>query len=782
MARRPKPARSAHPDPAAASSAAAPPVRRGAHPTEVSLRLRQGPPIVLVLPEGFESLAMRWSYIARNRERWRLRGQDPAQGAGNPLSGWMGEAELARLAAQSVIEVHIEGDAADESYGWALRLFPWEYALSALTRGQRSGPLTVVRLLGPLRHQPPTVSLQRPAVLHSLPGGLDRWYDGAAEAELMFTSLGLPPGQGTRLVNPSLPALQAWWQRNSQPAPSLLHVAGVDNHQASSLLRLPLPPEGGRDGMVLASAASVGTGAGSSGVERVEVEPLARALAQGSPSPELVVFNFYNSAVRLAARTVALGARFAIGYHDVIDDGLAAQFCASLYRELQVGNGELLGAFERALAQLRAQPELMRGACIVLWSAVPLLQPVVRQPDASAAERAALAAARTPREVPAREQLSVTCKPLARVNYALLHNKLSMFQSLQVYRNQFEGDIRDIEVRVTLNTGEGSAPFVTALTLPADKTLEDLTPRVVVPLTSALIRSQSERVQSSVTVEVQVAQQRCYLETHRVGLCPVDEWQDGEQREWGLLPSFVLPRDPAVPQIIDAAQSLLCTLADDPAAGFDGYQSIDTQATDAEERYAAVDRQVQAIWHALVHRHPLSYINPPPSYGNSTQRVRTPSQVMGERRGTCIDLALLLASCLEYVDIYPVLFLLTGHAFVGYWRGDDCHAEFLAFKGLEPGFAGEPGGGERMAAGSAGTQQGAQVIDQGQHLEVRQRVHSGQIVPLEATWLCQRAGFAAAAEEGRRNLRLKREFQAMVDVRIARDRDVTPLPLLGAQP
>ncbi|MFY7857085.1 MAG: hypothetical protein ACOVQT_13160 [Rubrivivax sp.] len=742
---------------------------RSRQPTRVTLSLREGAPITLELPGQFEALAMRWSYIARNRERWHLRGDDPAQGTGNPLCGLIAPADVKRIAEQAAVEVHIDADPRSEPYGWALRLFPWEYALSALTRGQRRGPLTVVRLIGPLRHEPPTVSLARPAVLRSMPGGLDRWYDGAAESELMLTSMGLSAQAGDRLVNPTLATLQGWLQ-GGKPAPTLIHVAGVDNHQATALLRLPVAAESSRDGMALARG-----GGNGPGVELVDVESLAPWLTVGRPPPELVVFNFYNSAVRLASRTVALGARFAIGYYDVIDDGLAAQFCATLYRELQGGNGHVLEAFQAALLQLRAHPDVLRGACIVLWSAVPLLRPVA-QP--AAATRRAPGAERTRDKVEPRHKISVSCKPLPRVNYSLLHNKLSMFQTLQVYRNNVEGEIRDIEVRVTLNTGEASVPFVTSFSLPAGKALEDLTPRVVVPLTSALIRSQSERVQSSVTVEVLCEQQRSYLETHRVGLCPVDEWQDGEQREWGLLPSFVLPRDPAVPQIIDAAQALLCTLADDPAAGFDGYQSIDPGATDPELRYAAVDRQVQAIWHTLVHIHPLSYINPPPSYGVSTQRVRTPTQVIGERRGTCIDLTLLLASCLEYVDIYPVIFLLTGHAFVGYWRGDDLHTQFLAFKGLEPGFAGEPDS-ERMAAGSAGTLQGAQVIDQGQHLELLQRVQAGQIVPLEATWLCQRGGFAAAAEEGRRNLRLKSEFQAMVDVRIARDRDVTPLPLLG---
>ena len=50
---------------------------------------------------------------------------------------------------------------------------------------------------------------------------------------------------------------------------------------------------------------------------------------------------------------------------------------------------------------------------------------------------------------------------------------------------------------------------------------------------------------------------------------------------------------------------------------------------------------------------------------------------MASNSGTCIDLALLLASCLEYVDIYPVVVLLSGHAFAGYWRSESAHDAFV---------------------------------------------------------------------------------------------------------
>ena len=43
---------------------------------------------------------------------------------------------------------------------------------------------------------------------------------------------------------------------------------------------------------------------------------------------------------------------------------------------------------------------------------------------------------------------------------------------------------------------------------------------------------------------------------------------------------------------------------------------------------------------------------------------------------------LLIASCLENVDIYPVIFLLKDHAFPGYWRNEEARDDFMAAKSL----------------------------------------------------------------------------------------------------
>ena len=73
-------------------------------------------------------------------------------------------------------------------------------------------------------------------------------------------------------------------------------------------------------------------------------------------------------------------------------------------------------------------------------------------------------------------------------------------------------------------------------------------------------------------------------------LIPVDEWYDDTNNNpW--LPSFVLPRDPAVVDIIRSARRYLIGIEDDPSAGFDGYQAVDPKA---DVPTANVDAQVRA--------------------------------------------------------------------------------------------------------------------------------------------------------------------------------------------
>jgi hypothetical protein len=112
----------------------------------ITLRLPgRARPLSFTPGPGFASEAMRWSYVARNRDRWTA-GTDPGQSERGPLQAYLDAAQLKAIADARLVEVGIPSGAREADH-WPLRVFPWEYALSAATRGLRAGPLTVIRHL-----------------------------------------------------------------------------------------------------------------------------------------------------------------------------------------------------------------------------------------------------------------------------------------------------------------------------------------------------------------------------------------------------------------------------------------------------------------------------------------------------------------------------------------------------------------------------------------------------------------------------------------------------------
>jgi hypothetical protein len=611
--------------------------------------------------------------------------------------------------------------------------------------------------------------LGNPCFIESAPGRLNEQFDLVGERTLILTTLGVEQRDSVVLRDPTREQLR---KAIGDRAPGLVHLAGVDTHQAVDLLGLKTSDspddEDPRqlDGMVLRAE----TG---DDPEFVDAWKLATILTSAATKPELVSFNFYNSAARIASLTVALGARAAIGFQDTIDDNLAEQFFAALYHALALEGLSLLDAFTKGIVAVRRRPDGLQGACIVLWTRDSLLAPstpAIRRRSAPAGTTAPA------QSVSARDRLHVECLPLREINYSLLQNGRSPFQKLQVSRRRVTGPIRDIEVAVTLFVGQDSFPYVTAFDLEEDEVARSLAEQVVVPLTSALIRTEGERISSTLQVEVSCGKDTVLKDTWPVILTPVDEWTDTDaNRLW--LPCFVLPRDAAVARIIESAQRYLMAITDDPAAGFDGYQSVEEQAPTLKGRYGAVDLQVQAIWSALLYEYRLSYINPPPSYGDATQRLRMPSTILDNRRGTCIDLALLVCACLELVDIYPVIFLLEAHAFPGYWRSDVLHDNFRRATSIDVPL---PQRGRSVTrAGTSERNQSGYTVEREGYFEVRDLVGKGHLVPLETVWLTNYSGFQEAVDEGVRNTRSRRDFQAMVDIVLARARGVTPLPMVA---
>jgi hypothetical protein len=761
------------------------------------------------------------------RGRTFLRGRALSSGGkGKKLTDAEFDALLADLARSPIIEVSGDVDLAagrtPEIAAWAL--VPWEYLLASATgdlRASLGGPaLTVIRRIANADAKPPrsepvdTVLFVAPA-----PGALSTqgWIISfEAEEKLVHGSLN-PRKRFMVLDDPTTADLRS---AAADVRPDVVHFTGMDVHQMRRSLRRPGAGVRDRDGAVLADEGAQPTG--------VDARTLVEALGSDGRMPRIVSFNIYNSAAALAPAMVAAGALGAVGFQDEIDDRLAELFFGDFYLAWQQKGVTLAESFAYARSQMSRRWELMRGAGVTLWTRVPcdvagvegrardveslvagrerdstrllLAERSIWQREAAAKgeelarrdlERAARNATRRtgrgaattvsarspadPTAIESRPRPTFRLEPLKRLNYSMLHNGRSIFDAFSIGRVP-EGPPR-VDVEVVLNTGAEYFPF--RLSLDLVDSVHDLRDIVKLPLISSFWRTMQESTWTTLLVKATAPGPKegappelLFQQTYSVNLLPLDEWRDSdEDRIW--LPSFVLPRDEVVPKIIDSAQKYLLALTDDRDAGFGGYQNIDEQAEDPLE---GVDLQARAIWAALAHDYGLKYINPPPSFTESSQRLRRPRDILCGARGTCIDLALLYAACLEYIEIHPVLFLIDGHAFPGYWRDESAHEEFSAI-GFE-----RPDSPARAAATlrSSRCQPCPWGFGQAFYAEVRRHLDQDSIVPIETTMLTSSGSFYTAIDEGLANLRNRGEFNGMLDVWLARKAGVTPLPIPGA--
>lgn len=718
----------------------------------VTLRTDRGQSFSISLGVKLQRAAMGWSYTVRNRRRWvtqETARDQQAKRCAEDLET-LGIAPE-QLRGASLIEVSVPYLREEE--GWEARVFPWEYVLSAATRGLRTVPLTVVRHLR--RPAFPTARSGGSAVVvESAPGELRQSYSFESERRLVESNLGLTVHS---LLDPTRARLR---QAVKTQQPAVVHLSGIDVHQAARLMELPEAADR-QDGFLLS---------GESGApDVVSAVDLAALVNAAQEKPLLFACNAYYTAARISALAVAQGCQAAVGFQDEFDDGLAELFFATFYAAWHRLGHDAFGAFRLAWSDLRARQRELKGTGLVLWTASPVLG------AARAAARRAPAVSR-PRKTEsaeepaerragvARELLDVEIHPYPNLNYSLLHNNRDLFQTFRI-RKPKPGRLSGVDIEVILHAGNEAFPYRASIDLLEPVT--ELRERIRVPLTSTLGRSLRESVHTVIYVHVSWNNQTVYRNTERVTLLPPDEWKDDENRVW--LPSFVLPRDPAILEIVDRGARYLKALRDDSAAGFDGYQSIQASAADPSE---AVDLQVQALWAALSFEYGLGYINPPPTYSASSQRLRTPSEILRGHRGTCIDLALLLAACLEYVEIHPVIFLLEGHAFPGYWRSPDHQQDFAQAKG-------------QPAAEEVGVRPSNEMVGQDvawqvrkeAYREVMSRVHQRQLVPLETVALTSQSSFQEALRQGLENLRSRQDFHSLIDVMLARANQVTPLPL-----
>src|SRR4051794_17282881 len=160
------------------------------------------------------------------------------------------------------------------------------------------------------------------------------------------------------------------------------------------------------------------------------------------------------------------------------------------------------------------------------------------------------------------------------------------------------------------------------------------------------------------TVQVELESGGQLLVEHRlpVQVLPAACWPAGPLPvALELLAAHVRPDDPAVTALLADASELL--------EQGTGSSALASGSDDADR----VDEVVEALTWAM-RRRDIRHSEPPADGTDVGQIVRTPGEVLDGRVGTSLDVVLTLAAACERAGVRPLLWIVPGHAFLGYWR------------------------------------------------------------------------------------------------------------------
>lgn len=274
----------------------------------------------------------------------------------------------------------------------------------------------------------------------------------------------------------------------------------------------------------------------------------------------------------------------------------------------------------------------------------------VDEPEGSDSEPTGQAAADAPRP------FVITMDYRDRVSYALAHNKVPTITSITV-RNALGGASGALTIDISSQWAVSATP-----PLKPERIVVQCPPlgdAAMIPATAcrlddvALVELE-EAAPATIHVRVTTEDGTSQTEAFDFVVLARNQWNDDLLE---ITAAFVQPNHPGVNDVLSKASDILAKHTGSGA--LDGYQQL-PHDPDRPGQIA------QSIFEAL-QTFVTSYIEPPAGYDDEGQKLRPIDEVLEQHHGTCIDLACAYASCLEQAGVHPLVYLLHGHAFTGFF-------------------------------------------------------------------------------------------------------------------
>ena len=241
------------------------------------------------------------------------------------------------------------------------------------------------------------------------------------------------------------------------------------------------------------------------------------------------------------------------------------------------------------------------------------------------------------------------------INYAMIHNHVPSCNFCELLNND-EVDWNHVKVAIDGELIKHSESILEIIPQGQNIQINSLE---ISPENEKLIEL-TEGIDTHFNLTIVISDEIVHQQTFPIKLMAYDQWT-GARIMPELLATFVTPNHPILSRISVKASQFL--------EKWTGSSALDEYQTQDPNRVRA---QVAAIYEAL-RSESLIYSTIPASFETMGQRIRLVDNVLTSKLGTCIDLTLLYASCLEAIGIHPLLVLLEGHIFVGAWLTEDIY-------------------------------------------------------------------------------------------------------------
>ena len=249
------------------------------------------------------------------------------------------------------------------------------------------------------------------------------------------------------------------------------------------------------------------------------------------------------------------------------------------------------------------------------------------------------------------DKIRVQFDYLPLINFAMQQNKVSVIHQLSI-ENMTSEPFRNIQVQITAEPDFGSITPVMVEAIPANDSVCLQSFSLV--LSANYFAQLTERMSGSLKIEIRSEAETIFTRTYPIDILAYDQW-GGINIFPEMLAAFITPNHAVLTPIIKRAAAILEQWTGTPS--LDEYQSRNPDR---------VRKQMAAIYTALTEQQ-IIYSTIPASFEEHGQRVRLTDSVLAQKLGTCLDMALLYASCLESIGLNALIVITKGHAFAGGW-------------------------------------------------------------------------------------------------------------------